>query len=151
MEKTPELNFPDYQFSVRSEKGRHEIFDPARRKYVSLSPEEWVRQHIIQYLVSERNVPLSLIAVEYSLSYLGMSKRCDILVFNRQAVPQLLVECKAPTVILSAKTLEQIARYNRSFEVPYLLVSNGLSHYCFQVDHVGMEIVSLPGIPILEL
>ncbi|MEI6576066.1 MAG: type I restriction enzyme HsdR N-terminal domain-containing protein [Bacteroidota bacterium] len=147
----PELNFPEYIFSTRGENKNKEIFDPARRKYVSLTPEEWVRQHLIQYLIQEKKIPIALLAVEYSLVYHKLNKRCDILVFNRQGSPVMLLECKAPSVALSEKTLEQIARYNMAFKVSYLLVSNGLSHYCFHINHETEMIKILPEIPTLAL
>jgi len=147
MEVTQKLNFPDYTFSFRLENGRKEIFDPARRKFVALTPEEWVRQHILQYLVQEKNVPLQLIGIEHSLVYIRMKKRCDLLLFNRSGKAVMIVECKAPNITLNQKTFEQIARYNMGFKVPYLLVTNGLSHYCCHVDHEEGTIRILPQIP----
>jgi len=151
MDVTQSLNFPDYAFSMRIEKGKKEIFDPARRKFVALTPEEWVRQHMLQYLVQELSLPLPLIAVEHSLVYLSMKKRCDLLVFNRAGKAVMMVECKAPSVLLNQKTLEQIARYNMGFKLPYLLITNGLSHYCCHINHADGSIQILPSIPVLEL
>ena len=120
------LNFPDYSFSFRENKGIREIFDPFRRKFVKLNPEEWVRQHLLQYLVVEKKYPQSLISVESSLVFNQQKKRCDALVYNQQAKAMVLIECKSYDVALSQSVLEQIARYNFTLQLPYLLISNGL-------------------------
>lgn len=124
------LNLPTYSFTIKSEDGRSMIFDPVRRKYVVLTPEEWVRQNFLMYLVREKGFPASLIAVEKEFSFNRMKKRSDILAHNRQGEPVFLVECKAPSVQVSREVFDQIGLYNLSFRVPWLVVTNGMKHYC---------------------
>jgi hypothetical protein len=141
------LNFPDYHFSFRESTGRFEIFDPARKRYVSLTPEEWVRQNLIQYLVNEKNMPLGLIVVEKSLKVLKMENRFDLMVYSRDGFPRMLVECKAPEVNLTQDVFDQVARYNIAFKVSYLLISNGLKHFCCYVDFNSGQFELLKDIP----
>ncbi len=129
------LNLPEYTFSVKVTDGREYIFDPVRRKDVRLTPEEWVRQNFIRYLHEEKQYPLSLMQVEKEFSWNGLSLRSDVLVFSPEVVPRMIVECKAPGVKLTDAVFEQIARYNMKYHVPYLLVTNGLTHYCCRLDH----------------
>ncbi len=133
------LNLPTYSFSVKSEGERSFIFDPIRRKYVLLTPEEWVRQHFLQYLVREKGFPASLIAVEKEFSFNRMKKRTDILAHNRRGEPILLVECKAPSVILTRDAFDQIGLYNLTHKVPWLIVTNGMKHYCCRFDPASGE------------
>jgi hypothetical protein len=128
------LNLPTYSFTVKSEDGRTLIFDPFRKKYVHLTPEEWVRQHFLNYLVSDRGFPSSLITVEKEFIFNRMKKRTDILVHTRQGDPVLIVECKAPSVPVTAGVFDQIGLYNLSYRVPWLIVTNGLKHYCVRYD-----------------
>ena len=114
------LNLPEYEFKLRKNGINNEIFDAFRKKYVVLTPEEWVRQNILQFLIRERNFPSSLIAVEIGLKYNQMQKRADILAYDKQGQPYLLVECKAPEVKITQETFHQIARYNMTFKVKYL-------------------------------
>ncbi len=147
------LNLPVYSFKIKSEKGRKLIYDESRRKYVPLTPEEWVRQNFIRYLVKEKGMPLSLIAVEPSMKINGIKKRCDILVFGRGGRPALIVECKSPSVKVSRETFEQIARYNIHIKVSYLVVTNGISHYCCRLDHdkgTCTFLESIPSYPLVE-
>ncbi len=130
MDKTfPQLNLPAVNLSVRTERGKTEVFDPVRRQYVALSPEEWVRQHIVHFLIHHKGYPQSRMAVEYSLQVNRLVKRCDILVFDKQMQALLIVEVKAASVNLSQQVLEQALRYNIAFRAPYLLLSNGIRHY----------------------
>ena len=131
------LNLPTYSFSVKSEAGRTYIFDSIRKKYVVLTPEEWVRQHFIRFLISEKGFPASLITVEQSFQFNKMQKRTDILVYNKQAEPVVLVECKAPSVSITPKVFDQIGLYNLSHRVPWLMVTNGIKHYCCQYVEQG--------------
>jgi hypothetical protein len=124
------LNLPTYSFSVKSEDGRKYIFDSIRKKYIVLTPEEWVRQHFIRYLVSEKSFPASLITVEQQFIFNKMQKRSDILVYNSQGQPMVLVECKAPSVPITPRVFEQIGLYNLTHHVPWLIVTNGIKHYC---------------------
>jgi hypothetical protein len=135
------LNFPEYSFRTRHQAGQMQIFDPVRKKYVALTPEEWVRQHMIQYLEKEKMVPLHMMASERGLSINRMTKRFDLVVYNLSGKPTLIVECKAPTVALSEDVFFQIARYNLALKVNYLLVSNGLQHIFGVVDYNSGNLV----------
>ena len=131
------LNLPTYSFSVKSKEDRSYIFDPVRRKYVLLTPEEWVRQNFLQYLVRDRGFPLSLVAVEKEFVFNRMKKRTDILAHNRMGEPVLLVECKAPGIRVSREVFGQIGLYNLSHKVAWLVVTNGMQHYCCHFDMAG--------------
>ena len=128
-QQTP-LAFPPYSFKLKEEGGSLFIFDEVRKKFLLLTPEEWVRQHVVQFLIQEKKVPKGLIQLEGGLTYNGLQKRSDVLVFNSTGQKILLVECKAPSIKISQDTFDQIARYNFVHRVPWLLVSNGLAHYC---------------------
>ena len=129
-----QLNFPSYEFRIERKEEDLKIYDGFRRKWVILTPEEWVRQHVLAFLVQTKNYAASLIAVERSLVFNTRRKRFDILVFDKQAKPFMLVECKAPEVALSEETLMQVCTYNTVFKVPYLFISNGLSHLLFSLN-----------------
>jgi hypothetical protein len=133
---TPEMTikFSKYHFRIKKEGEQQFIFDIIRRKFVTLTPEEWVRQHWIHYLIEEANYPRSLIAVEMKIIVNELSKRCDIVVYNRDGKPFLIVECKSPDVMVSQKVFEQIARYNLTLQVKYLIVSNGKQHFGCEID-----------------
>ena len=126
----PALNFPTFEVRTKAESKRMLIFDSIRKKYVALTPEEWVRQHLIHYLVEDKGYPAMLISVEMSLKYVRMDKRSDVLVNDRNGQPLMLVECKAPEVTISQKVFEQIAVYNLTIKAPCLMITNGLLHYC---------------------
>ena len=125
-----ELNFPAFDFRTKSDGKRILIFDSIRKKYVALTPEEWVRQHLIHYLIVEKTVPATLISVEMPLKYAHVDKRSDVLVHNRNGQPLMLAECKAPEVSITQKVFEQIAVYNLAIQAPCLMVTNGLQHFC---------------------
>lgn len=144
------LNLPSYQFKVKQEGIRAHIFDIIRKKYVVLTPEEWVRQNFLQYLIQDKNFPATLIAVEAGLKYNQLQKRMDVLVYNRQGTPHLMVECKAPEVRITQDTFDQIARYNMAFKVKYLVVTNGLNHFCCQMDYTQNTFQYLEQIPVFE-
>ncbi len=141
------LNLPAFPYRIRHEGGQEEIFDTVRRKYVALTPEEWVRQHFVHFLVEVKNVPESLIVVEKSLVLNKMNKRADILVYGRKGEPLLMVECKAPSVKITQKSFDQVARYNISLRVPLLVVTNGLEHYCCLIDFRNASYSFLEDIP----
>ncbi len=124
------LNLPTYSFSLKSEDGRNYIFDSIRKKYVVLTPEEWVRQNFIRYLVREKGFPASLLTVERTFRFNRMLKRTDILAYNNLGEPLLLVECKAPSVPITENAFDQIGLYNLAHQVPWLIVTNGMKHYC---------------------
>ncbi len=128
------LNLPFYQFRIREKNGQNEIFDSIRHKFVVLTPEEWVRQNFIRYLNKEKNIPEIMIAVEKALSLNTLTKRSDILIFGPGGKPIMIVECKAPVVKIDQKVFEQISRYNLALKVNYLVVTNGLEHYCAKID-----------------
>lgn len=132
------LNLPEYTFRLqKSDKGIR-IFDSIRKKFVALTPEEWVRQNFIRYLIEEKKYPASLIAVETGLKYNQLKKRCDITVFNRKGEKWMLIECKAPEVRISQETFNQVAIYSKGGrgKTKFLAVTNGLSHYCSEMqDH----------------
>ncbi|HRY32906.1 MAG TPA: type I restriction enzyme HsdR N-terminal domain-containing protein [Bacteroidales bacterium] len=146
----PQLNFPPAAFRFGSSGDVPTIFDPFRKKYVALSREEWVRQHILAYLTDHLHYPAGLICVEKSLILNRMAKRADILVYNRLHRPAMLVECKAPEVALTRPVFEQIARYNLVFRVSFLLVTNGLDHYVFHVSFETGALAVAPEIPPFE-
>jgi len=127
----PELDFPTFEMFVEKRSDKWYIYDVIRKKYVVLTLEEWVRQHLIHYLINHLNYPASLIQVEYGFFIKNKAYRVDLATFSRQAKPLLLCECKAPTVKLTAKTISQAAMYNYSQQAPYMFITNGLSHYCF--------------------
>ena len=129
------LHLPASDFRITEQNGKKLIFDRIRRKFVSLTSEEWVRQHFIEYLISSRNVPASLIGVEVSLKVNRLLKRADIVVHNKAGNPCLLVECKAPEVEVTQAVFDQIARYNMAMKVKFLVVTNGLVHYACTIDH----------------
>jgi hypothetical protein len=124
------LNLPTYSFNIKSEDNRKYIFDEVRRKYLLLTPEEWVRQNFIKYLINEKNYPRQLISIEMEFKIRKLVKRCDIVVFNKSGKPNLIVECKSPSIIISQVAFDQISLYNRNLNVDYLIVTNGLKHYC---------------------
>lgn len=144
------LNLPDHGVKTKHGPEGDLVFDPVRRLWVALTPEEWVRQHVINHLAFDLACPLSLMAVEKQLMLNRMVRRADIVVHDREGMPVLLVECKAPAVKLGRSTFEQAARYNTVFKVPYLLVSNGLTHYCCRVHHADGRFEFLPAVPGYE-
>lgn len=128
------LNLPTYDYKLQKADGKVWIFDVIRKKYIVLTPEEWVRQHFINYLLTEFNYPRSLLKVEGGLTYNQLSKRSDIVVFDRNGNPWMIVECKAPNLNLSPDTLHQAAVYNSSLRAKYLTVTNGLVHLCAAIN-----------------
>ncbi len=132
--KLKELNLPEYSFRITTQNGKEMIFDPLRRKYVRLTPEEWVRQNFVRYLVNEGKYPSGLIGIEVSFVFNRLKKRADILVHNRMGEPVMVVECKSPDVRLDDDVFDQIATYNLQFRVPYLVVTNGMVHYACRFD-----------------
>lgn len=143
----PALALPDHGVKTKHGTDGPQVFDPLRKRWVALTPEEWVRQHFINHLVHDLGYPASLIAVERSLVLNGMAKRADIVVHGRDGHPVLLVECKAPGVRITRRTFEQAARYNSVFKVGLLMVTNGLVHYCCRVEHATARIEFLDHLP----
>ncbi|MBQ7571173.1 MAG: type I restriction enzyme HsdR N-terminal domain-containing protein [Bacteroidaceae bacterium] len=128
------LNLPPADLRLSQREGQTAVFDPLRRRYVRLTPEEWVRQHFVHYLIHHKGYPEGLLANEVSLSLNQTAKRCDTVLYDQHAHPRMIVEYKAPHIQLSQRTFDQISRYNIVLRVPYLIVSNGMQHYCCRVD-----------------
>lgn len=129
------LNLPEFDISVRrTTAGQLQVLDPIRRKFVALTPEEWVRQHFVHFLIEYRGYPPSLIANEVSLRHNGNLRRCDSIVYNAAAKPLAIVEYKAPTVAVNESVFDQVVRYNMVMCVRWLMVSNGIRHFCCEVD-----------------
>jgi hypothetical protein len=145
-----QLNLPTYNFKIIIDNSQNKIFDSIRKKYVVLTPEEWVRQNFIQYLIHEKQYPASLIAVEISLKYNTLPKRADIVVYNKKGEPSVLVECKASSVKITQETFHQAAVYNMNFKVDYLIVTNGLHHYCCRMNYSDKTYLFLSQIPDFE-
>lgn len=131
------LNLPDFNITVRKEEGKVWIFDIIRKKYIVLTPEEWVRQHFIHYLINELNYPKSLFRIEGSLTYNKLQKRSDIVIHDREGKPWMLVECKAPNIKLTQKAFNQVAVYNMTIGARYVAVTNGMVQYCFMASERG--------------
>lgn len=128
------LNFPKFSFRFKNSENKISIFDVIRKKFVILQPEEWVRQHCVQYLIEIKGYPLSLINVEKELTINDLKKRYDIVVFNPDGSILIMVECKADKIKIDQTTFDQIARYNLALNAKYLMVTNGLNHYYCQMD-----------------
>ena len=142
-----QLNLPVYNFRTTQKEGRTFIFDALRRRWVKLTPEEWVRQHLVRYLIEEKGFPASLIAVERSLRFNQQDFRADVVVFSTEGKPLLVVECKAPEVKITQKVFDQIVRYNFEFQVDFLIVSNGMTHFCCKIDKGNLAYEFLQEIP----
>jgi len=143
-----ELNLPAYSFSIKQgDSARSLIYDEIRRKYVHLTPEEWVRQHFIKYLVNEKEYPPGLVGVEVMFKMNRLVRRADILVYDRKGQPAMIVECKAPAVGISAAVFDQIVEYNLKFRLKYIVVTNGLKHFACLTDPVKGEWSFLDTIP----
>jgi hypothetical protein len=141
------LHLPDHGVKTKHDGHGPQVFDPVRRRWVALTPEEWVRQHFMNYLVHDLGCPASLIGVERSLVLNEQAKRADLVVHDLTGGPLALVECKAPSVRIDQRTFDQAARYNIIFRVRFLLVTNGLVHYCCRVDHEGGTVHFLDRLP----
>ena len=141
------LNFPSYAFRFKNSENKVAVFDEIRKKFVSLTPEEWVRQHVVQFLLQQKKYPKSLINVEKLLKVNGLAKRYDGVVFNSDGSIFLLVECKAPGVRISQAVFDQIARYNLTMKARYLMVTNGLNHYFCQMDFEQEKYIFLQDLP----
>ena len=143
MKKTP----PTANIEVRDSEGRREVFDIVRNRYVALTPEEWVRQHFVAFLIGEKGYSPALMANEVRIELNGMSRRCDTVVYQRDLRPRVIIEYKRPDVKISQRVFAQICRYNLVMQVDYLIVSNGLEHYCCRMDYVRQTYEFLDDIP----
>ena len=142
-----ELNLPKYGIKIANENGHLTIFDVLRRKYVALTPEEWVRQHFVHYLIGHKGYPQTLMANEIQLAIGNKKLRCDSVLYDRSLKPRMIIEYKAPTVNITQKVFDQITIYNMLLHVDYLVVSNGIKHYCCQMDYDNQKYLFLEEIP----
>ena len=141
------LNLPTFDYKIQYFKEGYRIFDVIRKKYIRLTPEEWVRQHFLHYLTNHLGYSPALIRLEQGVKYNHLQYRTDILVYNRAAQPLLLAECKAPQVPLNHDTWAQIARYNAQINAQLLVITNGLQHFCWRLDYDQGKHILLPSIP----
>lgn len=141
------LNLPPYPFRITLENGVHYIFDEIRKKHLVLTPEEWVRQHFVKYLVSVKNYPQSLIRQEGGLTVNTLKKRSDILVYNTRGEKILIIECKAPSVKITQAAFDQVARYNSIHKVPLVVVTNGIDHHYCEIDFNNDAYRFIPDLP----
>ena len=141
------LNLPTYDAKVIEEGGVAKIFDRLRMKFVVLTPEEWVRQHFVNYMIAELGYPASVMANERGITLNGTRRRCDTVVFDRYGSPAVIVEYKAPTVEITQEVFDQIVRYNLVLRAPFLIVSNGLTHFCCRLNPDGNSYSFLPELP----
>ena len=141
------LNLPQYGIKIGEKDGKRTIFDFLRRKYVALTPEEWVRQHFTHYLVEHKGYPKGLMGNEVELHMGEKRLRCDTVLYNKEGQPRMIIEYKAPTIQIQQKTFDQISAYNLLLHVDYLIVSNGLQHYCCKMDYDNQKYLFLQNIP----
>ena len=147
-----QLNLPVFSARFREGKnGKQEIFDDIRKKFVRLTPEEWVRQSFVQYMITHLGFPASLIVVEAAIIYNGMKKRFDVLAYLADGNPCLVVECKASSVEITQTVFDQVAMYNMTLAVDYLVVTNGLAHYACKIDHQKKQYTFLKEIPKFDI
>ena len=131
-----ELNLPEYEYKVKKrDDGSWAIWDRLRERWVALTPEEWVRQHFVNWLITEKQFPAALMGNEVSLTLNGIARRCDTVVGDRTGQPLVIIEYKAPSINITQKTFDQIVRYNMVLKARYLIVSNGQEHYCCEIDY----------------
>jgi hypothetical protein len=143
-----QLNLPDYSFKITGPEGKEMILDPLRKKYVKLTPEEWVRQNFIQYLKNEGGYPVGLMGVEVMFNMNKLKRRVDILIHKRNGEPVMIVECKAPDIKIDDKVFDQIVCYNMRYKVPFIVVTNGLDHYACKIDFLENKYEFLLVIPL---
>ncbi len=141
------LNLPQYEIKIKQQNGKPLILDTLRRKFVSLTPEEWVRQHFVHFLTEHKGYPASLIANETELACGQKKLRCDSVLYDSQARPRMIMEYKAPTIAITQKVFNQISAYNMLLKVDYLVVSNGMQHYCCRMDYDNNSYCFLKEIP----
>ena len=141
------LNLPNYNFKLKSSENKTLIFDNLRKKYLVLTPEEWVRQNFMSFLIDQKKYPPSLIALEKQIIINNRKKRTDILIFDKNGKHDIIVECKAPSIKITQDTFDQIARYNLKLKANYLIVTNGLEHFYCKMDFVKETYIFLKDIP----
>ena len=143
----PQLNLPNAVLKTKLVEGTTQVFDAVRKKYLVLNPEEWVRQHFIHYLNLEKKYPLGLMGVEKMVKYNEQSTRADIVLYTNQGKPNMIVECKAPNVKITQDAFDQIAKYNFKLRVDFLVVTNGMQHFCCAMDYENNKITFLKEVP----
>tara|TARA_B100000787_G_scaffold58757_1_gene42834 strand:+ start:2812 stop:3252 length:441 start_codon:yes stop_codon:yes gene_type:complete len=143
----PQLNLPNAVLKTKLVEGTTQVFDAVRKKYLVLNPEEWVRQHFIHYLNLEKKYPLGLMGVEKMVKYNEQSTRADIVLYTNQGKPNMIVECKAPNVKITQDAFDQIAKYNFKLRVDFLVVTNGMQHFCCAMDYKNNKITFLKEVP----
>lgn len=141
------LNLPAFDAKIAARNGKNVIFDIIRRRYVALTPEEWVRQHFVHFLLAHKWYPQALKANEVQVQLNGTKKRCDTVLYRRDLTARMIVEYKAPEIEITQKVFDQITRYNMVLKVDYLIVSNGLQHYCCRIDYEHNSYTFLQDIP----
>lgn len=141
------LNLPAFDARIITKDGKKNIFDAIRRRYVALTPEEWVRQHFVRFLITHKGYPQALMANEVQVQLNGTKKRCDTVLYRRDLTACMIIEYKAPEVEITQKVFDQITRYNMVLKVDYLIVSNGIRHYCCRIDYERNSYVFLQDIP----
>lgn len=141
------LNLPPFEYKVKKEAGKVWIFDIIRKKYIQLTPEEWVRQHLINYFITELKYPKALMKIERGVTFNTLNKRSDMVILDRQGNPWMIVECKSPDQKLSDITLHQASMYNSTYRAPYLVVSNGVNHLCYALDWGNRKISQIRTFP----
>lgn len=147
MYKMLPLNLPSFHPKITINGGKRSIFDPLRRKYIILTPEEWVRQHFTSFLIKHKGYPKGLLANEIELTLNGMKRRCDTVLYSKELIPRMILEYKAPHIEITQAVFDQISRYNMVLKVEYLVVSNGMKHYCCRIDYETKSYEFLPDIP----
>ena len=141
------LNLPSYDAKIRKNGSLMEIYDPLRRKYVALTPEEWVRQHFVNWLISNKEYPTSLMANEAGIKLNSLTRRCDTVVYNQHLDPLMIIEYKESNISITQDVFDQVVRYNTVLKVPYIVVSNGVSHYCCRMNYENQSYDFLTDIP----
>ena len=141
------LNFPDYEFRFKNSENKTSIFDEIRKKFIILTPEEWVRQNVVRYLIDEKKYPKSLINVEKTLKINDLTKRYDVVIFNSDGTINVLIECKSTKIEITQTVFDQIARYNMTLKANYLMVTNGLNHYICKIDFENEKYSFLESLP----
>lgn len=141
------LNFPAFSFRVKNTENKTLVFDVLRKKFVVLTPEEWVRQHVIMYLNQILHYPLSHMISERKTGHKNSNQRLDLLIMNAEGNPLILVECKAPSVLITQETFDQIARYQLGLKADFLMVTNGLNHYFCSMDYLNESYQFLKALP----
>ncbi|MDD2986824.1 type I restriction enzyme HsdR N-terminal domain-containing protein [Flavobacterium sp.] len=144
------LNFPEYSFRIKNSENKHYVFDEIRKKFIVLTPEEWVRIHVVRFLLEVKKYPKSWINVEKKIEINGLTKRYDVVVYQPDGSIFLLVECKQPKIEINQDTFDQIARYNMILKATYLMVTNGLNHYFCEIDSEKEQYVFLNDIPTYQ-